>query len=258
MICSPSNLKQEISKIKKILLDNGYPEYILNKEISLKIAQFTALPKFGPHKCPVHLKIPWIANVSQKFEKQISSAITQCYGSVQARVVYTIRKMMSHIRKDVLPATQQSMVIYEYTCYCDSRYVGRTSQRLADRITQHIPALIRKSSTQTRKMAPRACKTNMQPTQVEHASAIGQHLIENSDCAANYNAGQFTVIAKGRSRFHLSCLEAVFISTRRPVLCRQKQFVNNLSLFPGKSKTGNKPSNCDHHYLYIQFDDECL
>ena len=29
--------------------------------------------------------------------------------------------------------------IYEYKCHCYSRYVGRTFQRLRDRIKQHVP-----------------------------------------------------------------------------------------------------------------------
>ena len=42
MICTKNKLKQEIDFIKKILLDNGYPEDIVLKHISKKIAQFSA------------------------------------------------------------------------------------------------------------------------------------------------------------------------------------------------------------------------
>ena len=35
------------------------------------------------------------------------------------------------------------MVVYQYVCRCDCRYVGRTSQRLHDRINQHILKCIR-------------------------------------------------------------------------------------------------------------------
>ena len=44
--------------------------------------------------------------------------------------------------KDVLPALQKSNVIYQFSCHCDSRYVGRTSQRLQDRIKQRVPKSI--------------------------------------------------------------------------------------------------------------------
>ena len=40
----------------------------------------------------------------------------------------------------------------------------------------------------------------------------------------------FSILAKGRSPFHLSALEATFIKTSNPILCRQKEFVYNLKI----------------------------
>ena len=44
MICTKSKLNEEIKHIKNILLDNGYPESIIDCNISKKIAQFS-MPK---------------------------------------------------------------------------------------------------------------------------------------------------------------------------------------------------------------------
>ena len=52
------------------------------------------------------------------------------------------QRASSAISKDVLPALQKSNVIYQFSCHCDSRYVGSTSQRLQDRI-KHVPKSIR-------------------------------------------------------------------------------------------------------------------
>ena len=38
-------------------------------------------------------------------------------------------------------------MIYQFSCHCDSRYVGRTSQRLQDIITQHVSKSIRSCSS---------------------------------------------------------------------------------------------------------------
>ena len=54
------------------------------------------------------------------------------YRAVQLRVVFSTRRIIPAIHKDVLPTFQQSNVVYEYVCHCDSRYVGQTSQRLQD------------------------------------------------------------------------------------------------------------------------------
>ena len=60
MICTKSKLNEEIKHIKYILLNNGYPESIIDCNISKKIAQFSMPKRFGPEKCPVYLRVPWI------------------------------------------------------------------------------------------------------------------------------------------------------------------------------------------------------
>jgi len=93
-------------------------------------------------KCPVYLHIPWIGNVSMKFEKQITSALKRCFFSVEPRAVFTTRQLLPATKKDVLPSHHQNNVIYQFVCHCDSRYVVRTSQRLEEQIKQHIPKSI--------------------------------------------------------------------------------------------------------------------
>ena len=129
--------------------------------------------------------------------------------------------MLPTVRKDVVPTKQQSMVVYQYVCRCDCRYVGRTSQRLQDRIKQHIPKALRNQA-----------QTNCDLSQSNHTctSAIGQHLLNNKKCAAHYDDNQFSILAKGRTLFHLSTLEATFIKMLKPELCRQKEFVYTLKL----------------------------
>ena len=58
MICTKSKLNEEIKHIKNILLDNGYPDSIIDSNISRKIAQFSMPKRFDPEKCPVYLRVP--------------------------------------------------------------------------------------------------------------------------------------------------------------------------------------------------------
>ena len=176
-------------------------------------------------KCPVYLKLPWIGNVSLRFEKQIRSTIQRCYGALEPRIIYSTRPAFPSVHKDVLPTLQKSLVVYQYVCCCDSKYVGRTSQRLQDRINQHVPKFIRRPSEQSRVQPKRDCRTCAIPS---CDSAIGQHLLENKTCAERYNDSQFTILSQARSNFHLSVLEAAYIKSKLPVLCRHKDFVYNL------------------------------
>jgi len=54
-----------------------------------------------------------------------------------------------------------------------------------------------------------------------HESAIGQHLLDNAKCASHYNKDKFSVLARARTPFHLSVLEATFIKSLKH-LCKQK------------------------------------
>ena len=159
MICSKSKLKGENNRIKEILLDNGYPKEFVLKQIWKKITQFSNPKRFGPDKCPVYLRVNFTGKASLTLEKNVRTAVENCYGSVAVRTVFISRQMLPTSRKDVLPALQKSSVIYEYKCHCDSRYVGRTSQQLQDRIKQHIPKWLRQLIGATKRTQPgRACK----------------------------------------------------------------------------------------------------
>ena len=50
-----------------------------------------------------------------------------------------------------------------------------------------------------------------------------QHLITNPECDKPYSDDNFWVIGHVRSSFNLDVLESVYIVTRDPVLCRQKE-----------------------------------
>ena len=122
--------------------------------------QFQALPKYGPEKCPVYLRLLFLGSVSIRFEKQVKSATKQFSSALEARGVYSTNKLLSAANKDVLPALHKSNVIYQFSCHCDSRYVGRTPQRLQGRIKQHVPKPIRScSSSQKRLLPARRCQS---------------------------------------------------------------------------------------------------
>jgi len=112
-------------------------------------------------------------------------------------------------KKDILPAFQQSNAIYQLSCHCYSRYVGLTSQTLQDRIKQHIPKSIRNAATcsQSRSQPKRQCKSSTQVPSTQTLSCdsvIGLHLLRNPICVQNYDDKQFSILAEGRSPFHLS------------------------------------------------------
>ena len=92
------------------------------------------------------------------------------------------------------------------------------SQRFHIRRDQHVTNALRKWMTYG---------TNKP---IKSQSAIGEHLLNNLECAKNYNDNKFSIVCKGRNMYHLSVLESLFIKTNKPSLCKQK-LVYNSNLF---------------------------
>ena len=68
----------------------------INSRIKRKIEQFKLPPKEGPEQCPVYLKLPWIGNISTKFENQCKTAVSSCFGAVKLRVARFHKKDASN------------------------------------------------------------------------------------------------------------------------------------------------------------------
>jgi len=63
-------------------------------------------------------------------------------------------------------------------------------------------------------------------------SAVGAHLALNPKCGEKYDDTSFTILASARSDYHLKVLEATYINSIKPNLCRQKKFTYHTMLFP--------------------------
>lgn len=221
MICSPIKLDSELDKIRDIFINNGYPLDLIDDCINKKVADFKSLKPFGPLKCPVYLKLPWIGDNATKITKQIVKSITNCFYAVSLRLVYTVRPAFPPFCKDSLPYVLSSNIVYSFSCQCDAGYVGRTSLHLRTRINQHVPSKIRQGRVGSMNLP---CSTTLD-------SAIGQHLVDNPCCANQYKIEWFEVLHRADSKNHLRILESVSIAFRKPSLCRQKDTVKALNLF---------------------------
>ena len=162
-------------------------------------------------------------------ENKIEPSVEKCFFAVKQRISFTFRPLFPAIKKNVLPALLSSNVVYNFLRHCDSRYVGRTSQRLQDRIRQHVPKFIRTGQIPNSRNISTCSGKSSTPVMFSD-SAIGQHLLDNPICAKNYSDEKFTILSFDRSSFHLFALKAVYIKSCKPKLCRQKEFFYNLKL----------------------------
>ena len=103
------------------------------------------------------------------------------------------------------------------------------SQWLEDRIKQHVPKWLRQHTASQRVQPNRVCKRK-QPAP-ECYSAIGQHLIENDQCAVNYKDDQFSILDTARILFISACSKPATIKYGDLI------FANRKSLSIGYSHT---------------------
>ena len=221
MICSPSKIDEELTTIKSVFLNLGYPEHIVRRTIGRQM-QAPLMPVFGPKKCSAYLRLPYIGPVSSRFEKLLCRHVENTYPTVKLRVIFLTRTPLSGCVKDSSPIHDNNNVIYHYKCHCESVYIGRTTQRFHRRRDQHVPPRLRRWMKGDMKNPPNIAESSL--------TAIGKHLIDNSTCARNFSDDRFTFISRGRNVYHLSILESIYITTRAPILCRQKEFVYKLGL----------------------------
>ena len=161
---------------------------------------------------------------------QIKTAVKRCYFAVEPCIVYNTRLLLPVAKTDVLPAFHQSNIVHQFLCQCDSRYVGSTSQRLQQRIKQHVPkTILQEHISQDRSTLARSCKPIKSFKADTFFSAI-RHLLQNSTRAREYNDNKFSILARARTSFHLSTLEATYLKTSKPNLCKQKEFVYDLKI----------------------------
>lgn len=222
-ICSPVFLESELQTLRSILLNNGYPGHIVDRYVTPTVSNPDHF--IGPKPCPVILQLPWIGKKSDLLQRKANNAVRLAYFAVKVRAIFQTSKMFS-LPKDALPTQSISNVIYLYECrQCESQYVGKTTQHLGERMKQHVPRHL--VDTAKRRGRPPRVRENTSDFQ----SSIASHLASNDDCRNRYNDADFKILARGRSQQHLNVLEALWIHKLKPALCRQKQFVSDLTLF---------------------------
>ena len=160
---------------------------------------------------------------SNTTNKQTKLTVNNCFKPVSAWIIFSSKTILYSFQKNVLPVHTRSNIVYKYSCHCNSVYVGRTSQRMEERIRQHVPKLIR-NQVKPQKDFPRRQSKLTQNASISD-STIGQHLLDNKICAEKFDIIWFSILALGRSSFHLATLEATFIESLEPFFCHKKEFV---------------------------------
>ena len=125
-ICSPCTLADEVTCLKNIFCDNGYPTHIVDRVIRQGLAKAAnetpPAPVDGETEVPkeiyMYIRLSWIGPHSTTFRREIRQAIDKEFSNVKTMVLFTTQRAFSGRVKDVLLVTSQSSMVYMYTCRC--------------------------------------------------------------------------------------------------------------------------------------------
>ena len=98
------------------------------------------------------------------------------------------------------------MVFYQFNFFCEDSYVGMTPRQFCKRINKNVP----KSIERFCKMSIKEIKS-VGVVNASKRSATAEHLVNNINCASNYNLKRFKTIKKNIFVSDLIKLEAICI-----------------------------------------------
>ena len=194
-----SLLQSAVADLKRLLLQNGYPQGIITFNINDVLNKNKNKPKEPVATVPkkdVIILLPYIGLHSNLITKRLKSCVNRFYSFVNVKVIFqNTRRIKSFFPyKDRLNRSQLSKVIYKANCWdCKDFYIGKTKRRLHDRKTEHFKAL----------------------SKHDHSSAIADHV---KTTGHNINWDHFDILASGKTDYHCKVKETLFIQELQPAL----------------------------------------
>ena len=99
--------------------------------------------------------------LSMQIKQRLEAAIMRTYFSEELLVTHNCKSLLRESNVDKKSADISSNCIYQYTCTCGSRYIGRTERILSTRISKHLPTNVTLNGPKL------------------PSSAIGRHIIDS-------------------------------------------------------------------------------
>ena len=193
----------EIEYLKQFFNKNGYPNYLIDRHISLFLNKIFE-PKIKPVTVPkksMYVSLPFYGSNSETIYNSLFKQLSACYPHINFTTILkthmTIGKYFQF--KDRLPPELCSSVIYKYTCRsCNALYIGSTGRRSVERFSEHRGVSFR---------------TN-RPLSNPSSSHIRNHAYENDHPIYKDN---FSIIDSGPPS-HLRIIESIYIKKFTPTI----------------------------------------
>ena len=153
-ICSSASLLQSaLGDLRKLLLQNGYPQGIITYNVNDLLNRNRNKPRSPVSTVPkkdIIILLPYLGLQSNQISQRLKSCVYNFYSFVNLKIIFqnNCRTKSFFPNNDRLNRSQKSKVIYEASSWdCNDFYIGKTKRRLHDRKTEHFKALVKNDHT---------------------------------------------------------------------------------------------------------------
>ena len=201
---SMTNLRNDLSDIKKTLLKNRFPLHVLRRYFDCPhtLIESTNTERQNSENDCRYFKLPYIGKKSVITQTKIKELVSKyCKPDVKTRIIFTTKRIGSYFGlKDTIGKEMSSNVVYKFVCAsCNACYIGETTKRYVDRAGEHL--------------------------HTDKASAIYQHLRSSNACLGANSENSFSILDKAPTQYQLKIKEALHIEKLKPVLNKQKKSI---------------------------------
>ena len=201
---SMTNLRNDLSDIKKTLLKNRFPLHVLRRYFDCPhtLIESTNTERQNSENDCRYFKLPYIGKMSVTTQTKIKELVSKyCKPDVKTRIIFTTKRIGSYFGlKDTIGKEMSSNVVYKFVCAsCNACYIGETTKRYVDRAGEHL--------------------------HTDKASAIYQHLRSSNACLGANSENSFSILDKAPTQYQLKIKEALHIEKLKPVLNKQKKSI---------------------------------
>jgi len=201
-------IHEEITKIKKILMENNYPLNFINncikRFLDQRVERKVVVPQdVAPTKEEFTISLPFLGNQSNTMKKKLTQTFSDLYPSGKIKIVFRSGiKIGSFFKfKDSIPSHILSLVVYKFSCGgCNSTYIGKTKRHHKVRMCEHLGI-----SYKTGKCTKYNSKTT---------TSVRDHIRE---CGHTNDFSNFEIINHGQNDFECLIKESLLIKKCHPI-----------------------------------------
>nr|CAH8868440.1 unnamed protein product [Trichobilharzia regenti] len=139
-ICSEDMVEKALNLLRETLLENGYPPRFIEKNMKEKppVSNITTVPKKT-----LLMNLAFKDDIAAEIlRNRLSKSLKKTFPTATLRITFSCKQLIQSNAKDKIPLFTTSMCIYQFTCSCGAKYIGRTQRQVHKRILEHCPAWV--------------------------------------------------------------------------------------------------------------------